>query len=271
MKPFSQRIGKYKFVLLTLAVALGLAFVGQSFRAKSLNSGILSEPVQRGMITESIYGIGTVTATRSFQLKSGVTSTIRRLFVKEGDTVKRGQPLVDIEGTSLFTAPFDGTVTTLPFKVGESVFSQSIVLNLVDLTDRYVVVSLEQQGMIRVHHGQHAQLSFEGMREQSFTGKIESVYSSDTHFLVRIDTPTLPSQILPGMTADVAIAVSEHPNALSVPIAAVLNGRAYVSRAGAKPIPVEVKTGIHDGAMTELLSGDVQPGDRLLIQTKISP
>jgi hypothetical protein len=63
---------------------------------------------------ESVYGIGMVTATRSFQLKLGVTSTIRRLFVREGDQVRRGQQLADLDGVP-FSAPFDGTITLLPF------------------------------------------------------------------------------------------------------------------------------------------------------------
>ncbi len=253
-------------------VILGLIGAGVFMRTKSQRTtlGTYTEPLRKGAIVESVYGIGTVTATRSFQLKSGVTSSIAELFVKEGDQVKRGMPLVRLEGTTTIRAPFDGTVTSLPFKVGESVFSQTIILNLVDLSDRYILVSLEQQGVIRVRHGQKAKLSFEGMRSTSFDGRVESVYSNDTNFLVRITVANLPKEILPGMTSDVAIGIQERQDVLVVPVAAVLGGKVTVKRGEGSPFAVEIKTGIIDGASAEVLSGDVQAGDQLLIRDKVS-
>ncbi|MFL6647971.1 MAG: hypothetical protein ACJ8KO_08410, partial [Sulfurifustaceae bacterium] len=40
------------------------------------------ERIGRGPIIESVYGVGTVMATRSFQIEWGVASTIRALYVK---------------------------------------------------------------------------------------------------------------------------------------------------------------------------------------------
>jgi multidrug efflux pump subunit AcrA (membrane-fusion protein) len=131
------------------------------------------------------------------------------------------------------------------------------------------LVNLEQQGAIRVRRGQVARLSFEGMRNQTFEGKVESVYSHDTNFLVRIDTSKLPPQVLPGMTADVAIGIQEHDDALLIPVAAMTADSVYLKRSTGGTKQVKVKTGIIDGAMAEVLSGDVHPGDRLVIQKKV--
>jgi len=68
---------------------------------------------------------------------------LNALYVKEGDTVKKGDPLIKIDD-SVFPAPFDGTVTFLPYKIGEIVYPQSSALSLVDLRDRYLVVSLDR-------------------------------------------------------------------------------------------------------------------------------
>src|SRR4051794_28976731 len=57
----------------------------------------LSEPVGRGAIVDSVYGIGTVMARNSFQLRFGVTSIIQKIFVAEGDHIQRGQKLVALE------------------------------------------------------------------------------------------------------------------------------------------------------------------------------
>jgi multidrug efflux pump subunit AcrA (membrane-fusion protein) len=258
---------KLPAALLAAALVVGAAALG--LRSTGRQGDNLSAPVSKGPIVESVYGIGTVTATRSFQLKLGVTSTIRRLFVKEGDSVRRGQRLVDLDGV-LFNAPFDGTITLLPFKVGETVFPQSVILSIVDLQDRYALVTLEQQAALRVRRGQKARLSFDSLREESYDGQVEAIYSNDNNFFVRIGIAGLPPQILPGMTADVAIGIAEHRDALIVPVAAIDAGKVYVKR-GLGTSAVAVKTGIVDGAMAEIVEGDLREGERLVIRKKVGP
>lgn len=259
---------KFIFILFALG-AISLLIVAR-MRSKEREMGLLSQPAKKGTIVESVYGIGTVTARRSFQLKSGVPSTIRKLYVKEGDTVRRGDKLVDVQSTSLFTAPFDGTVTWLPFKEGETVFAGSGVLTLTDLRDRYIIVSLEQRGALRVRPNQKARVSFDSIREESFTGTVESVYSNENNFLVRIGVAELPPQILPGMTADVSISIAERNGVLLVPVAAIDAGKVRVKR-GRVETSVEIKTGAVDGAFAELLSGDVSEGDIFVYRKKGTP
>jgi multidrug efflux pump subunit AcrA (membrane-fusion protein) len=256
---------RWQAVLLGAAALIVAGMLGWSATKTPGNS--LTEPIRKGPIVESVYGIGTVTATRSFQLKLGVTGTIRRLFVKEGDAVKRDQKLVDVDGVP-FNAPFDGTITLLPYKVGETVFPQAVVLSIVDLQDRYVLVTLEQQAALRVRRGQKARLSFDSMREVSYDGQVEAIYSNENNFFVRIGVAGLPAQILPGMTGDVAIGIAEHRDALIVPVAALDAGKVYVKR-GLGTAAVEVRTGIVDGAMAEIVAGDLREGERLVIRKKV--
>ena len=243
----------WKFAVFSVLCFILLVRVG--VKSKQAQTLLYSEPIQRGSIIESVYGIGTVTATRRYQVKTGVTSTIRGLFVKEGDDVKKGRLLIDLDGAR-FSAPFDGTITSLPFKIGESVFSQAVILQLVDLSDRYLLVSLTQQGAVRVKRGQTAQLNFEGMREKSYEGSVESIYSQDGNFLVRINAQHLPAQLLPGMTADVAIGVAEHRDVLVAPTAGVLENKAQVKRGDANLFTAQVQVGISDGDRTEIIGGE---------------
>ena len=218
----------HKIIAVVVVVLVALAAV-LVLRAVKSGGERLTEPLQKGSIVESVYGIGTVLPNRRFDLKLGVTSTIRRLLVQEGDQVKRGQPLVQLDEVT-FSAPFAGTVTSLPFKPGETVFASTTVLTLVDLRDRYLVVSLEQRAALRVRKDHKARISFDSMRGEAYDGAVESVYSNDNNFLVRIEVSTLPSQILPGMTADVAIAIAERRDVLLAPVAAIDAGKVYVKR-----------------------------------------
>lgn len=270
MKALPARVRKRHLAALAaaLAVALGAAL---GLRARRLRAAELSEPLRRGTIVEAVYGIGTVVANRSFSLRSAVPSTVRELFVKEGDRVARGRPLAALDGIGVFRAPFGGTVTALPVKEGETVFAQSVILDLVDLSDRYVVVSLEQRAAIRARRGQRAALSFENMREKPYDGVVESLYSSGGSFLVRIDAPALPPQVLPGMTADVSIAFGERRDALLAPVAAIQDGTVLVRRGRRRATPVAVRTGVVDGALAEIVSGDVREGERLVLPGRRRP
>jgi hypothetical protein len=156
----------------------------------------------------------------------------------------------------------------LPFKVGENVFPQLPLLALVNLEDRYLVVSLEQQGALRVHRGQKVRMSFDTIREQNYDGVVEAVYSYNGNFLARVDVSALPIRILPDMTADVAIEVGKHDNVLLAPVAAFEQGSLWIKRGHGIPYRVEIKTGIVDKDMAEIVSGDLQPGDRVLIRKK---
>lgn len=224
--------------------------------------------VKKGDVLESVYGIGTVKANKSYQIKLGVTATISQLLVKEGDEVKNGQKLLILDDNTSFNAPFDGTVTALPYKVGETVFAQTSLLDLVDLKDRYLLVSLEQRGALRVRKGQEALLSFDGLRDQNFKGTVNAVYSNDTDYLVRIDAADLPPQILPGMTADVAITISMHRDCIVIPITALDDNKVYVDDHSGHKKAIEVKTGLVDGEMAEIISSNLNVGQQLVLVKK---
>lgn len=239
-----------------------------ALRKQSSNQYQITDPIKRSNIVESVFGIGTVTAKNSYQLKVGITSGVSAIFVREGEQVQKGQRLITLEGGTSFSAPFDGTITYLPVKVGETVFPQSIVMSVVDLLDRYLIVSLEQRAAMRVRVGQKARISFDSQRDLTFEGIVQAVYSNESNFLVRITVNSLPNQILPGMTADVAITIGEHKDALVIPIAAIENSEVMV-KSGSSKKSVPVKTGIVDGAYAEIVSGDLKEGDQLFLRQKI--
>lgn len=252
-----------------LSLFLLLLVVGAVLYTRSVairSEGTLTDPLQRGSIVESVYGIGTVTANKVFRMSPGVVNTISELFVREGDTVKKGQKLLGND-TSIIHAPFAGTVTSLPYKVGENVFPQIPILTLVDLQDRYLVVSMEQQGALQVKKFQKAKISLDTIREHNYDGQVSAVYSNDNNFLARIEVSELPPQILPGMTADVAISIQQHDNALIIPVVALEDGTFVWKKNGRGPAQkIEVKTGIIDKDMAEIVSGDLSEGDRLLVR-----
>lgn len=266
LRSFVRFLTKHKLIGAAIVVILGAAITGFHY-IQTHTDGSLTKPLIRGHIVDAVYGIGTVTANKSFSLKPGVVGTLTELFVKEGDFIKKEGRLAQVDAMT-YRAPFDGVVNFLPFKVGENVFPQLPVLVLTDLTNRYMVVNLEQQGALRVHPGQKAKLSFDTIRQQNYDGIVQSVYSYSSNFIARIDVSKLPQEILPDMTADVAIVIAERDNALLAPIHALDVDSVWVKRDQALPRKVSVKVGIVDEKMAEITDGDVREGDQLLIRRK---
>ncbi len=131
-----------------------LVLFGGGFAVTVLRSISNEVHPKLGPMVESVYGIGTVTARHTYDLKLGVMDTLKKLYIDEGAAVKKDDPLVSFVDNHLIRAPFDGVVTSLPYKEGETIFPQLSVLTLTDLKNPYVVVSLEQSGAIPVRDGQ---------------------------------------------------------------------------------------------------------------------
>jgi multidrug efflux pump subunit AcrA (membrane-fusion protein) len=217
-----------------------------------------------GPIVEAIYGLGKVKTERVYEVKLGVVKTLRRLYVQEGDTVKKGAPLVGFDGGLLFRAPFDGTVTLIAFREEQSVFPQQTVLRLEDLSTRYVEVSLEQEGALRVRPGQPVHVVFESLRGEQLSGKVAAIFSRNDEFLAHINVPLAPN-VLPGMTADVAIETGRKDKALLVPVSAITDGRVRIMRDG-KRKTVKLKIGNIDGNWAEVLGGNLRTTDEVIVR-----
>ncbi|HSV97250.1 MAG TPA: efflux RND transporter periplasmic adaptor subunit [Spirochaetota bacterium] len=217
-----------------------------------------------GPIVEAIYALGTVKSENVYNLKMGVSTTVTKLHVREGQDVRKNAPLASVDTGMLVRAPFAGTVTRIYSEEGEVVMPGVLLLTLMDLSKKYVQLSLDQNSALRVKKGLKAELSFETLRGKLLHGMVESVYPSGGQFLARIDVQGMPPEILPEMTADVAIEVSRRESALLVPLSSVNNGSITVDREG-KLRQIRVSIGAIDGAWGEVIEGDIQATDVLVL------
>lgn len=248
----------------SLAAALILlVFLGLRWK----NSGEEKVAPKRGPIIESIYALGKVKSRHQYDLKIGVLSTVEKLYSIEGDTVRKGDPLIKFADTNLFRAPFDGVVTMVAVDEGEPGAPSTTLLRVDDMNDKYIEVSLEQQGALRVQRGQTAMIVFESLRGEKLEGKVTSLYAKNDEFLAKIEVPGLKENVLPGMTADVAIVVGRYENALLIPVKGVTNGQVSVLREGTK-LRIPVKIGAIDSQWAQVLEGDVKDQDLILVGKK---
>ncbi len=244
-----------------LAVTAGVALAVWKLRSPS----DLVKP-KEGNVVESIYGLGTVTADQVFHVRGGMTLSLKKVFVSEGEKVRVGSPLVQLED-SVMRSPIDGTVTEVIFKEGEVVPGSVSVVTVMNLDKLYLEVSLEQQSILRVKPGQKVLVSFESLRSEKVEGQVRSVFPRANQFIVRIELSKWPGGVLPGMTADAAILVGEKKNVLLIPISAISGGKIIRVRDGKKE-KVSVDLGIVDGQWAEVVSSNISSQDEILVKRK---
>lgn len=222
---------------------------------------------ERGDIIEAIYGLGKVKTDAKYEIKLGIMAKVEKLYRHEGDKVNKGERLVKIDNGVIYKSPLDGVITYVGYHENETVNPQAPILRVENISDLYVEISLEQQGALRVKKGQKAEILLESIRGVKFFGTVNSIYPRNGEFIVHLEVSKLPSSILPGMTADVAIKVGERKNALLIPISAIDNGNVII-KANSKKKKVSVKIGKIDGTRAEILSANIKESDLVLIPKK---
>lgn len=231
---FNKRWVLGGFILLAACFIAGVVF----WRTSSEKGEWVS--LRQGEAVEAVYGLGTLHADQVFTVRTGTLSRIEKLFVKEGQFVKKGDLLLTYNNAEPVYAPFSGVITTLQANDKEINNTFNELLSLVDLKQRYILVSLDQDSVLKIAQAKEAVFGFEALSKQPFKGKITAIYPKGSSFFVRIVPDSLPDKALPGMTTDVAILLSRKM-VWEVPIAAVHEGKLTYRLANqSKTISVEL-------------------------------
>lgn len=169
-------------------------------------------------ISLSVFGVGTIIAEEEFNLKFGVPSSVVAVYVKKGEKVTKGHPLLAIQGIGQVISPISGTITQVNFNIGENIPPQVTAVKVVNQDRTYVEVELEQENIAQVSNGQIAKIEFEAFRGKIIEGDVVAVFSDEKRFLVKIRLKEKIQGLLPGMTGDVAILTGASASGLKTTI-----------------------------------------------------
>ncbi len=147
-------------------------------------------------------------------------------------------------GWTTVIAPMSGTVTRLNVEEGEivtsgrSAFSQgAAILTIADLSRMVVKTRINEVDIAKIALGQRVEIRVDAYRDKVFEGRVSeiapSAYTPDQRagqqgdgtitFEVMIEVVGSPSELLPGMSADVDIIVMQDDNVLQLPIDSVID------------------------------------------------
>jgi len=165
-------------------------------------------------------------------------------------------------GYANIRAPFSGTVTARQFDPGAVVSVGTPLFTLADFDSVKVVVNVLERDVPLVAAGTRARIVADALPGDTFAGRVgrtsDAVDPATRTMRAEIFVANPEHRLKPGMYATADLFLFQHPDAITVPAAAVLRvaGDTFVyvvQRDTARR--VKVSTGIEQGARTEILSG----------------
>ncbi len=195
-------------------------------------------------------------------------------------------------GYSVIRAPIDGVVIARNVDVGQTVAAslQAPTLFLIanDLTQMQVLADIDEADVGQLGEGTPITFTVDAYPRDVFRGTVSQVrlnpqtVQNVVTYTAVIDVHNPELKLRPGMTANVTAVVAERRNVLKAPNAALRfrppegeGEQPQGARRGRGPQvvwriegkgqlhPVPVKLGVTDGVHTELVSGELSPGDQL--------
>ena len=213
--------------------------------------------------TASVNGVSSIaSATFAYQAERTLTAlasgTVSAINVQEGDTVSKGDILIELTGDDLtesiqsaseslrsaeismqnqqdnmsnytITSPISGTIIEKDAKQGDALTSGSTLCVIYDLSYLEMVINVDELQIGALSVGQKVQLTADAVTDKTYVGTVTRVSMKGSSsggtttypITIRIDDT---DGLRPGMNANAEIVVAEANNALVVPNAAVIRG-----------------------------------------------
>lgn len=186
-------------------------------------------------------------------------------------------------------SPVDGIIVTRNVDPGQPVAASFQAPELFtvarDLKEMQIEVNVSEADIGKIKEGQEVDYTLDGYQDEIFKGRVSQVRISPTTVsnvvtytvVVKVDNDDL--KLKPGMTANVSIITQKKENVLCVPSIALKytpTTKGEIKRydtqgiwvlRGSKLVRETVEIGASDDTYTEITSGNIQEGDRIIVSS----
>ena len=204
------------------------------------------------------------------------STTVRRLYVAEGQSVKQNDKLLMLANGKTFTADFDGRVNVINFAEGDSVVNGDELIQIADFDQMKVSVRVDEYDISDVSVGQSCRITTTAT-EHEYESTIAAInYISSSTGNVAYYTATayvdVSSGVYPGMQVTVTVPQQEAANVVVLREDALSfsdDNRAFVYTQNADGSMAEtyVTTGVSNGNYVEIKAG-LNAGDRVYTEVQ---
>jgi len=195
---------------------------------------------------------------------------------------------VNLDYTDI-VSPVDGTVVSRNITIGQTVAAsfQTPTLFLIasDLTRMQVDTNVSEGDIGGIKLNNRVQFSVDAFSNRVFEGTVTQIRQSPqtvqnvVTYDVVVGVGNTDLVLKPGMTAAVRIIIDQRVNVLWVPNQALRYKPANPPRAGAEhshiwvlldsqPVAVDIQPGLNDDDLVEVRSGEVKPGDQVIVSER---
>jgi HlyD family secretion protein len=216
--------------------------------------------------------------------KSTLDAAVRKADVLQNgpssQDISLAKGKIEIAQTTLnqvrLTAPFDGTITEVNIRPGDTASSNAAAIRIDDLTALYVDLQVSEVDINRVKTGQKVTMTFDAISDKVYEGTINEVgmvgvnSSGAINFSVTVQMTNPDDMVKTGMTAAGNIIVAQIDNALIVPNVAVQLVKnkpvIYTLSADNSTLKaVDIQIGASSDEMSEIISGDLKEGENIVL------
>ena len=267
----------------TSSAGSGASPIVQVAREARANLGLKLVEAEIRPMESTLAVIGEIAPlpNRAGAVTSRIAGRVTWIGVAEGDSVQKGDPLVEVESLQLgdppprarYSAPLSGRVVDRHVGPGDSVEPNAHLLEVADLGEVLAVGHLFEGQIGRVKIGQKARVRVPSYPNAVFEGAVERIGSAldnTTRSLpVYVRVRNAESQLLPRMPAELAVVVASTDAALSIPRSALLgdfgNEFVFVEQDPEQGLfkRTAVVRGLDDDQFVEIVEG-LLPGDRVV-------
>ncbi|MFZ5911726.1 MAG: efflux RND transporter periplasmic adaptor subunit [Chloroflexota bacterium] len=172
------------------------------------------------------------------------------------------------------SAPFDGVVTDASALPGDQVALGEMAFQVDDLSRLLIDLEVSEVDINSISVGQEVTVNFDAVQGKDYRGVVAEVAGAGTvsegsvDFKVTVELTDADELVKPGMTAAVLIQVRNIEDALLVPNRAVRvvdNQRVVYVLEGETLTPIEVRLGATSDTYSEVVGGDLQAGDLIVL------
>ncbi|MDP1558378.1 MAG: efflux RND transporter periplasmic adaptor subunit [Nitrosomonas sp.] len=191
---------------------------------------------------------------------------------------------------SIIKSPISGVIIARDIDIGQTVaanFQTPILFQIArDLRQMQINISVAEADIGQLHLDQQINFTVDAFLDRTFAGAVKQVRLNPTiqENVVTYNVVAMVSNddrtLLPGMTANIRFVVKQKQDVLRVPNAAlrfrpssidsatplIPSGSVVYQLKNGKPAPINVTIGITDGHFTEIIEGQVNVGESLILR-----
>lgn len=271
-----HRLRRTVITLLVLAViAAGTYFIGLPMLMASVTTAYDEYTASVGTISNSLSFSAAFQLKNSKTLTAGAETTVRSIFVKEGQKVSAGDRLMRLADGELLKAEFDGTINVINVSEGDSVNMQTQLMQYADFEHMRVSIRVDEYDISEVSVGMPCIVTATA-QERDFNAVIRQIdYVSQSTGNVAYYTATADVEVdggvYPGMQATVTIPQEEAKDVVVLKMDALSFDRknsafVYTMNEAGEMEATPVTLGVNNGNYVEIVSG-ISEGDTVYVES----